>query len=656
MIKKIALAAAAIFSLLFTAAGAVDVTVDGIGVNFNESTGYPYVENGRTMVPLRASMEKMGAQVSWDDDLQTAIVRKGTTTVTCTVGESCIYRNGTRIENDAPAVVRNDRTYLPIRVVAEALDAAVLWDGNVQITSGSAGRLIYDIENSQSHVSPAQLWKMWDSALLKKAAADYSGAIETIKTIAPDFIKANDGNSNAVLYKHLGECYSALNMSAEAAECFKREAQFWQQMGKEQETIDANRRSNIILSSVQIYAKTQDPIFSARKSFNQKFEQNFGVYLGAYAEGDRAVHNPDTGSPFYMDEFPKLVGKDMASYLLYLPDSSPISLYDSHIKAARLKNKIMQMAIEPQNLGSITAEDARYVAAAKYMEESGAKFFVRFASEMNEISCPWYTENSALYIEKFRIVSDIFHKYAPNAAAVVWSPNFYPSNNIEKYYPGDKYVDYVGISSYMNHQPETDPLGQNIDRNRWSSQLDAICSLYAYKKPIIVSEGGASYMDYNTWGDITDFASDRLYDFYTYLPIKYPEVRAVYIYDNDRERYRFSLSANEKYLSAYKRAVSSEDYLSSIENGKYGYYELGENTPAEPKNVEISSYIKTVENDIAYVVYRINGADAATAYAIPYSVNIDFSKYSNQTVSISALAFNADGVPRAQKTYNIKVK
>ena len=208
----------------------------------------------------------------------------------------------------------------------------------------------------------------------------------------------------------------------------------------------------------------------------------------------------------------------------------------------------------------------------------------------------------------------------------------------------------------MNHQPETDPLGQNIDRNRWSSQLDAICSLYAYKKPIIVSEGGASYMDYNTWGDITDFASDRLYDFYTYLPIKYPEVRAVYIYDNDRERYRFSLSANEKYLSAYKRAVSSEDYLSNIENGKYGYYELGENTPAEPKNVEISSYIKTVENDIAYVVYRINGADAATAYAIPYSVNIDFSKYSNQTVSISALAFNADGVPRAQKTYNIKVK
>ena len=101
---------------------------------------------------------------------------------------------------------------------------------------------------------------------------------------------------------------------------------------------------------------------------------------------------------------------------------------------------------------------------------------------------------------------------------------------------------------------------------------------------------------------------------------------------------------------------NSESVSVVIENGKYGYYELGENTPAEPKNVEISSYIKTVENDIAYVVYRINGTDVATAYAIPFTVNIDFSKYSNQTVSISALAFNADGVPRAQKTYNIKVK
>ena len=173
----------------------------------------------------------LGAEVSWDGANNTAVVRKGTTTVACVIGENCVYRNGTKILNDAAAVIRGSRTYLPIRVVAEALDAEVLWDGSVRITSGAAGNLIYSIENSGSHVSAAELWKLWNTALLQKASADYTAAIETIKRIAPDFLAANDGNSNAMLYKHLGECYSELNLSAEASACFAREAQFWSQMG-----------------------------------------------------------------------------------------------------------------------------------------------------------------------------------------------------------------------------------------------------------------------------------------------------------------------------------------------------------------------------------------------------------------------------------------
>lgn len=643
--------------MLAMSAAAVDVTVDGIGVNFDTATGYPFVENGRTLVPLRVTMESMGAEVDWDQNRQTAIVRKDSTTVCCVIGESSIYRNGTKIPNDAAAVIRDGRTYLPIRVVAEALDASVLWDGSVKITSSGAGSLIYSIENSGSYVSPAELWKKWDAALGCKANGNYQAAIDTIKQLAPDFLSTNDGNSNAMLYKHLGECYGALNLNDEAAACFAREAEFWTQMGKVQETIDATRRSEIIRSGVQMYLKTTNPQYMARKSFGANFERSTGLLVGAYAESDRAVHNPSTGSPFYMDAFPSLVGKDMSSYLIYMPDSVELSHYESHIQAAREKNKIMQIALEPSSLANISYEDERYVRMAQYMENSGVRFFVRFASEMNEESCPWHTSDTKLYIEKFRIVADIFHKYAPSAAAVVWSPNFYPSNNITNYYPGDEYVDYVGISSYMNHQPETDPLGQNVDRNRWSAQLDTICGLYAYKKPIIVSEGGASYMDYATRADITTFSSSQLYEFLTYLPIKYPEVRGVYIYDNDRENYKFSLSANAAYLDAFKRGISSASYLSAP-NEQYnaGYREIGANVPVEAVVTEINAYIKTIKNDISYVVYRINDVDVATAYAIPYTATVDFSPYSGQTVAVSALAFDSSGAPVAKKTYNVKVQ
>lgn len=656
MKKAIVILCAAAAMLAAHGAGAVDVYVDSVPVGFNDSVGYPFIENGRTLVPLRASMEALGAEVSWDGANNTAVVRKDSTTVCCVIGENCIYRNGTRIMNDAAAVIRGSRTYLPIRVVAEALDADVSWDGSVRITSGGAGNLIYSIENSGSHVSPAELWKLWDSALQQKTSANYAAAIETIKRIAPDFLAANDGNSNAMLYKHLGECYSELNLSAEAAACFAREAQFWTQMGKEQETIDANRRSSLISSTVQMYAKTDNPDYAPRK-ITGKFDAPRGIYLGAYAEGDPAVHNAATGNPFYMDAFPQLAGRDMASYLVYLPDNQPLSTYQSHIEAAKEKNKIMQLAVEPTDFSSITENDPRYVTLAQDIERSGVRFFVRFACEMNEESCPWYTTDYNMYIEKFRIVANIFHTYAPNNAAVVWSPNFYPSNNISFYYPGDEYVDYVGLSSYKNHQPETDPLLQNVDRSRWSSQLDTICGLYAYKKPIIISEGAASYMDYNTWGDITAFASNQLYDFLAYLPVKYPSVKAFYIYDHDRERYRFSLSANGEYLAAYKRGIASQSYLSAP-NADAGaeYYELGTNADVPAAAVEVSAYVKTVKNDISYVVYRINGADCATAYAAPFSANVDFSQYAGQSVNLTALAFDQSGAIAAQKTYKLNVR
>lgn len=651
-----------IFSLLIlsfsVSAGATDVFVDGVKVEFNSSSGAPFIENGRTLVPLRASMEALGAEVTWDNAQRCAVVKKGATTVVCYIDEACIYRNGTKIKNDAAATIRDSRTYLPIRVVAEAFDATVSWDGNVIISTSGAGNLIYSIENSGKHVS--NVWDCWLKALLTKSSSDTQGAIDQFIELAPDFLAKHDSNSDAMLYRHLGECYSWLGKNEEAAACFKREAYYWALAGKEQETIDAERRGMLITSSVQMYAKTYNDSYKQRKNFGEMYEPSNGLYIGAYAEGDPAVHDPNSMNKFYMNEFPKLVERDMSAYLLYMPSTAPLSHYQSHINIAVQKNKIIQLALEPVNFFNIQPNDPTYIKLAQDMEKSDAKFLLRFACEMNDTSCPWYTEDYNLYIEKFRIVADIFHTYAPSVP-IVWSPNFYPANNIHLYYPGDEYVDYVGISSYMNHQPETDPLGQGVDRNRWSEQLDNIVSLYGYKKPIIVSEGGASYIDYNTWADITPFASKQLYDFYTYLPIKYPQVKAVFIFDQDRNSdsgcYRFSLSNNAQYLDAYKRATQCEQYLSTPDENATlpQYYELGNNVSVEPKVVEISSFIKTPANDTSHVIYSIYGTDIASSYGIPYSVNIDFSAYSGTTVPLKATAYNAAGYKVAEKTYYVKV-
>jgi len=660
MMKKLfIITAMALILLVFAStAYATDVFVDGNKVVFNNDMGYPFIENGRTLVPLRATVEALGAEVTWDSEQKCAIVRKNSTTVVCYIGDSCIYRNGTRVQNDAAAQIKDSRTYLPIRAVAEALDSTVEWNGNVIITTGPAGNLVNSIENSGIHVS--NIWKKWEAALSAKASGNYSSAITKFKELGHDFLAKHDGNSDAMFYKHLGECYSALGMNEEAAVCFTREADYWAGIGKTQENIDANRRATLIKSSIQMYAKTYNDAYKARKDFGEMYEPANGLYIGAYAEGDPAVHDPYSPSKFYMNEFPNLVGRDVSAYLLYMPSTTPLSHYQSHINLAKEKNKILQFAIEPVNFFQIQPGDPTYIKLAQDMEASGAKIFMRFACEMNDTSCPWYTTDYNLYIEKFRIVADIFHQYAPSVP-VVWSPNFYPANNIHLYYPGDAYVDYVGISSYMNHQPETDPLGQGVDRNRWSEQLDTICSLYSHKKPIIVSEGGASYIDYVTWSDITPFASSQLYDFLTYLPIKYPAVKAMFIFDQDRNSdsgcYRFLLSNKPTYLDAFKRGIASEQYLPTPEEYAYlpQYYELGTNVTVEATAVEISSFVKTPENDISYVVYNIYGTDIGTSYGIPYSVTIDFSPYKGTTIPLKAMAFSSTGAKVAEKTYYVKV-
>ncbi|MBQ7901644.1 MAG: hypothetical protein IJ365_06755, partial [Clostridia bacterium] len=317
----------------------------------------------------------------------------------------------------------------------------------------------------------------------------------------------------------------------------------------------------------------------------------------------------------------------------------------------------LQISLEPHyGLNSVNDTDGYLVALAKHMEQSGCKMMLRFAGEMNDTTSTWYTADPSLYISKFQMVANIFHTYAPSVP-VIWAPNYYPSDTIDDYYPGDAYVDYVGISSYMMHQPITDPLGAGVDRSRWSNQLDTIYSLYGHKKPIIVVEGGASYMDYDTYADITPFASRQIKDFYTYLPIKYPNVKMCFVFDADRDRQKFSLSNNSTYLAAYKEGINSDLLLGNVsaDDYKYDYYEIGNNVNIKAEETELCSYITTPSNDTAYVNYYVNDIYLATAYGAPYAVKANFAGYKGQRVKITVNSHDAANMQITSYSFYVNV-
>jgi len=95
----------------------------------------PTIENGRTLVPLRAIFEAMGASVSWDNDTRTATAVKGDTTVRITIGSTRPTINGVVCQLDVPAQIVNGRILAPLRFVGEAFGGSVDWDAATETIS-----------------------------------------------------------------------------------------------------------------------------------------------------------------------------------------------------------------------------------------------------------------------------------------------------------------------------------------------------------------------------------------------------------------------------------------------------------------------------------------------------------------------------------------
>ena len=105
----------------------ISVTVNGELLDFDQP---PIIENGRTLVPMRAIFEALGCKVEyWDGEEKTVFAEKGFDTVSLVIGDNTMLLNGeTEIPLDVPARIENSRTLIPLRAVSEALGANVDWN------------------------------------------------------------------------------------------------------------------------------------------------------------------------------------------------------------------------------------------------------------------------------------------------------------------------------------------------------------------------------------------------------------------------------------------------------------------------------------------------------------------------------------------------
>ncbi len=297
-----------------------------------------------------------------------------------------------------------------------------------------------------------------------------------------------------------------------------------------------------------------------------KFEPASGCYVGAFIERDYNVQG-DIG---IWEAFTK---KKHASFFTYVGYGRPFP--SEWVEKLKRSGAAPQIAFEP-NDGLDKVEDGPYLRAwARDAARAHCPIFLRWASEMNG---PWQwksyfsgaaktTGDPAKYIEKFRLVSRVMKEEAPNVA-MVWTPFATPQNLMASYYPGDDWVDWVGVNIYAVFVNDGDPF-------RPAAQKDIVAWLrwvydrYASRKPIHISEFAATIFCKGTSEDTVSFAIDRMRKFYGAIRTEFPRVKSVnwFCWDTIRggkANNNYSFIDDGRSLAAYRSTVADPYFLSSV--------------------------------------------------------------------------------------------
>ncbi|WNR46921.1 stalk domain-containing protein [Paenibacillus roseipurpureus] len=100
------------------------VYLDGHELNFQSP---PVIENGYSLVPMRALFEAEGATVTWEESTRTVTAMKDDTVFTYRIGENVAHKNQEVLELPLPGKIIDGSTMVPLRLISETLGNLVKW-------------------------------------------------------------------------------------------------------------------------------------------------------------------------------------------------------------------------------------------------------------------------------------------------------------------------------------------------------------------------------------------------------------------------------------------------------------------------------------------------------------------------------------------------
>lgn len=197
--------------------------------------------------------------------------------------------------------------------------------------------------------------------------------------------------------------------------------------------------------------------------------------------------------------------------------------------------------------------DAYFDEFADTVKDFGGPVFLSINHEMNG---NWYPYSEAYpgsgvtaadYVASWRHIVDIFHRHRVTNVAFVWSPNVPDVGGVPftRYYPGDAYVDWVGVSLYS---------GSTV------SSLDSIYRTYATRKPFFITEW-ATAAEKNRYNPAFPGEAKWVTSVFQALENSYPRIKAISWFQWKKDDGDYLLQRQPDQQQTYQSYVASSRYL-----------------------------------------------------------------------------------------------
>lgn len=373
-----------------------------------------------------------------------------------------------------------------------------------------------------------------------------------------------------------------------------------------------------------------------------------GCYVGAYVQLDITTDGD-------MDAFERLVGKPHASYFRYVGYGSPFPF--RWVRELHARNILPHIAWEPNNGIDMVADDDYLRGWAEAAARTEGPIFLRYASEMNGDWEAW-SGDPQTYINKWRTVTRVMREVAPNVI-MAWVPFATPRRTITEYYPGDEWVDWVGVNIYSVHHYDGDISRPAIDDPR--EMLRYVYDLYADRKPIVIGEYAATHYCAACDSDVTEFGLEQMTRIYESLPTEFPNVKMINWFSVDTigaglANNNYSVTCNPQFLNRYRELISSPYFIGRLPDMS----DLVASLPATASLEEEAATTAEPEIETAYAAEQPPPTDHPLALArlgpvAPGEIDIAISGAPPAMVSgnVEIMASVGEGVEVAMVTFYI---